>query len=136
MLRMCPKNHTLSRLIGPPIEKFTSQTLSSFDGDRRPASFSACVKLSLCIPSRAPMANRVPEKVFPPERGTMLIDAPPFSASARPPVRLTVTSAALLVSSAMSETPPVEPPVVIPSIRSRPSKALPPCPVKYGGTGP
>ena len=81
------------------------------------------------------MPNRVPDKVFPPERGTMLIDAP------RSPrvgllVVLTVTSAALLVSSAMSETPPVEPPVVIPSIRSRPSKLLPPCPVKYGGVGP
>ena len=122
--------------MGPPTARLTSHTFFSSDGALKPASFNSWVKLLLCMAGPAPAKKNCPEYALPPVRGTTLITGPPISASASPPVVLIVISAEFPVSTISSETPPVAPPVLIPSTFRRPSVVPPPWPPKNGGVGP
>ena len=97
-VRATPKNHTLSRLIGPPIEKLVSQFLMILVGAGMPNDFSTSSTLLLCDHYPARLAKKVPANMLPPVLGTMLNCGPPRSASPSPPATVSCTSWALTVS--------------------------------------
>ena len=91
-VRAFRKYHTLSLLIAPPKDPFTSYTFDSGVGAPSPAAFSSSVKLSPDNFSPVKFMNKAPEFLLPPVFGTTFITSPAVSDSPSPPAVVNVTS--------------------------------------------
>src|SRR5215470_3423065 len=123
--RRFAKNHSLSRLIGPPSEPLTSHSLMRPAASVTPCAFSASSTLCPCAQLPAPEPNPVPEYRLPPVFGTRFMIGPPVSASPRLPEIEICISCAFATSYAFPDTPP--------PLNAVPSLPGPPCAVKKLG---
>src|SRR5438552_8120659 len=76
-----PKNHNLSRTIGPPSAKLASQFLMSAGTSVIPKARNWSSRLFPCDHFPAVLKNVDPLKVLPPVLGMMLKEGPPRSVS-------------------------------------------------------
>jgi hypothetical protein len=97
-VRTTLKNHSLSRLIGPPSAKLVSQFLMILGTSVMPKARRPSSRLSPCDHPPAVLPNTVPLNVLPPVFGTRLNCGPPRSVSPRPPATVIWTSCELAVS--------------------------------------
>src|SRR6267142_4565667 len=121
-VRAFRKYQTLSCLIGPPNDPFTSYTFESGVGAASPAARSASLKLSPDNFLPVKLMKSAPDFLLPPVLGTTLITRPAVSDSPSPPAVVNVTSWALPTSATYDGgwLPPGGLPMLSPSTVIRP----------------
>ncbi|PYR18172.1 MAG: hypothetical protein DMF94_21035 [Acidobacteria bacterium] len=96
--RYVPKNHSLSRTIGPPNEGLTSHSFWIEFAAVSPFACTSDVRLLPWNELPVPLTKKVPANRLPPCLPTRFICGPPVVASPSPPLRLNTTSCELPTS--------------------------------------
>src|SRR4029450_9531027 len=104
--RYVPKNHSRSRLIGPPSDALASYALLIPGPRVMPLLRRSSSMLSPRDQSPAVLKNAWPENLLPPDLGTRFIVGPPVSFSPSAPETSITASSRLFVSEVSDETAP------------------------------
>src|SRR6185295_2567813 len=98
IVRVLAKNHSRSRLMGPPTARLASQFFLSAGASAKPRARRRSSTLDDWPQSPAKLPKKLPLNVLPPVLGMMLNVGAPRSDSPRPPEIATCTSCALFMS--------------------------------------